>query len=50
MYGHPYGQGWRAIMTAARRRRRRKVVLTVAAVAALCIPALDAVARLVGAW
>jgi hypothetical protein len=28
MMGHPYGQGWRAIMAAERKRRMRRLVLS----------------------
>jgi len=35
MMGHPYSQGWRAIMQAGRVRRNRRIVLTLAAVAVI---------------
>lgn len=50
MYGHPYSQGWRAIMRAERGRQVRRVMLTLAAVAALLYPVFWQAGRILGAW
>lgn len=50
MYGHPYGQGWRAIMRAEKRRQVRRLMLSCAAGAALLYPAAWEVGRIMGAW
>ncbi len=50
MYGHPYGQGWRAIMRADRRRRVRRLMSAAAAGAALLYPVAWEFGRIMGAW
>jgi predicted nucleic acid-binding Zn ribbon protein len=45
MMGHPYAQGWRAIMTAERRRNKRRIMFAVGGIAALLAPGMDLVIR-----
>jgi hypothetical protein len=45
MMGHPFAQGWRAIMRAERARQRRRIVFAVGGIAALLAPGADLLIR-----
>ena len=45
MMGHPFAQGWRAIMRAEEKRNKRRIVFVAGGIAALLAPGLDLVIR-----